>query len=591
MWLIVALHLALLAAMLGDYFADNDLGFHVSLGRQYGEHGSYFWDRLNWAPAGRPNLQGPALHAAIGLLGRLLGGEGDDYVRAFAVLAVFQWLAAVATAIYFARRLGGDWAALLAAALFTGSAYAAAAFFAGVPSGWIFILTPWAIHFFLLDRYVMSACLAAAITYVHLGGAPVAAFGILLAAVTTRRLRGLLVTGAVTAALASPYLIHLARHLEWYTGRRGHVAGSIAWLVYLLAAAGLLWMLRRPREHLLVLLWAAAPAAWLLQDSLRFLLQSTIAASVIAGVFLAMLLGRIHNPELRRWTAIALVALATVFPLSIPSLAVELAWALGHGFPRELDWREARALAEVVRRDGLSGRIVHSYYDSLSAAMAVYEPRLRQQYGHWGEVRPPLDPARDISAGAKVYVMPAPPDDPVLMRLAGAGWLRVHGGSALTSVVTLGEPPAPQAAAPVLAELISEQAAWLARHAFNNRFPPFSAVLSPAALADWRARRAEQRAHAGRIVAAVLVYAYALEASRPEIAAGVRRSARAWGSVANFIGDETAMDYLSDARFARFRENAQRFSREVLALRTDWTPREALNQATDELFAEFFAQD
>jgi len=177
------------------------------------------------------------------------------------------------------------------------------------------------------------------------------------------------------------------------------------------------------------------------------------------------------------------------------------------------------------------------------------------------------------------------------MRLARAGWLRVHDGSALTSVVSLGELQPPQGVAPVLAELISEEAAWLARHAFNNRFPPLGVALSPKALAELRARRAEQRTHAGRISAAVLVYANAVEASRPEIAAGLRRSVRAWGSVANFIGDETAMDYLSDARFARFQENARRFSREVLALKTDWIPPEALNRAADELFADFFAQD
>jgi len=304
-----------------------------------------------------------------------------------------------------------------------------------------------------------------------------------------------------------------------------------------------------------------------------------------------MLFGRIRSPKRRLGSAVALVGVATIFPLSIPSLAIELPWALGHRFPRELDWKEARTLAEVVRRDGLTDRIVHSYYDSLSAAMAVYEPRLRQQYGHWGEVRPRLDPARDIPAAAKVYIMPVPPDDPALMRLARAGWLRVHDGSALTSVVSLGELQPPQGVAPVLAELISEEAAWLARHAFNNRFPPLGVALSPKALAELRARRAEQRTHAGRISAAVLVYANAVEASRPEIAAGLRRSVRAWGSVANFIGDETAMDYLSDARFARFQENARRFSREVLALKTDWIPPEALNRAADELFADFFAQD
>ncbi|MCW5979089.1 MAG: hypothetical protein KIT09_13495 [Bryobacteraceae bacterium] len=591
LWFIAGLHGVLLLAMLPDYFADNDLGFHVSLGRQYGERGAYFWDHLNWAPTGRPNLQGPALHAAIGVLGRVLGGAGDSYVLAFSILAVLQWAAAMFTAIWFARRLSGDWAALFAAALLAGSVYAAGPFFVGVPSGWIFILTPWAVHFFLNERYVPAGCTTAAVMYVHLGGAPAAAFGVFLAAVFTRRWRGLLIAGAVAAALTSPYLVHFARHLDWYTGHRGHVAGSIAVLIYLLAGPGILWMLRRPRENLFPLVWAAAPLAWLFQDSLRFFLQSTIAAAVIAGVFVAAQLERFANRRLRAALAGGLVALATIYPLSIPTLPLEAAWAAGHRFPRELDWNEARALAEIVRRDHLSERIVFSYYDSLSGAMAVYEPRLRQQFGHWGEVRPKVDPAREISAGAKLYVLPLPPDDPTLNRFADAGWIRVHGGSALTSIATLPAPAPLEAVAAPLAEVISEEAAWLHDHAFNNRFPPLGEVFSPAAIARYRERRAVQRTHAGRIQSAVLIYAHALEPSRPDIALGVRGSVRGWGSVANFIGDETAMDYLSEERFERFRRNLAEFSEAVLALRTETLPTERLDKVSRKLFDDFFEQD
>ena len=102
--LVIALHLVLLLLMLRDYFADNDLGYHISLARQYAENGVYWWDYLNWAPTGRPNLQGPALHYAIGFLGRLTGGDGWAYIHAFSILAVVQWAAAVFTAVYFARR-------------------------------------------------------------------------------------------------------------------------------------------------------------------------------------------------------------------------------------------------------------------------------------------------------------------------------------------------------------------------------------------------------------------------------------------------------------------------------------------------------
>jgi len=68
----------------------------------------------------------------------------------------------------------------------------------------------------------------------------------------------------------------------------------------------------------------------------------------------------------------------------------------------------------------------------------------------------------------------------------------------------------------------------------------------------------------------------------------VRRSARGWGSVANFIGDETALDYVDEARFERFRQNLRAFAREVEVLRTQALPSEELDQATDRLFGEFF---
>ncbi len=586
-WIVVAVHATLLILMMRDYFADNDLGYHISLARQYAEHGAYFWDRLNWAPTGRPNLQGPLLHYAVGVLGRLLGGEGDDYVFAFSVLAVFQWAAAMFTAIWFARHYGGDRAALVAAALLSGSIYSAAPFFVGVPSGWIFILTPWAIHGFLKERYVASALCTAAAMYVHLGGASTAPFGVFLAAVFTRRWKGLLKVGLITAALTSPYLVHFLRHVDWYTGRRGHVAGSVAALTYLLAAPGLVWLLRRPRENLFLLVWAVAPLAWLYQDPLRFFLQSTIAASTIAGIFVTALLGRLARPRLRAALTAAVVLLATVFPLSIPSLPVEVAWATGHGFPRELDWNEARALAQVLEQAGLADRIVNSYYDSLSAAMAVYTP-LRQEFGHWGEVRPPVNPARDIPAAEKVYVLPLAPDDEVLRRLEQAGWAAVHGGSAQTAIVTLAAPAPLEEAAAVAAGILSEESQWLARNAVNNRMPPSADLFDFNRIAQRRRRMAVQRAHAGRIQAAVLVYACALESADPERARRAREAARAWGAIANFIGDETAIDYIGDARFERFRRNVAEWGRAVSVLRRQPLATAEIDRLTGRLIDDFF---
>lgn len=584
---VALLHLALLCAMLPDYFADNDLGYHISLSRQYGIHGQYWWDNLNWAPSGRPNLQGPALHYAVGFTGRLLGGRGDDYVLAFSIWAILQWAAAAFTAFWFARRYGGDWAALIAVALFTGSAYSAAPFFVGVPSGWIFILAPWAIHFFISERPWLSISFATALVYVHLGGAPVAGFGILLAALATRRWKWFLICGASILALSSPYMIHFLRHLDWYNGRRGHVAGDYAWLTYLLAVPAYIWLARRPKENLFLLIWPWAAAAWIFQDGLRFMLQTTVAAAAIAGIGLARISQRWQMRPGFAVCVASLVILATVMPLSIPSLVVEWSWASGRGFPRELDWNEARTLARVVDEAKLNGRIVNSYYDSLSAAMAIYTD-LRQEFGHWGEVKPPVNPAAGIQAADKVHVVPVPPDDPVALDLQQRGYLRIHGGAPETSIVTIMAGPSLTEAVDVAVPVMVDNMGWLAAHAVNNRFPPLEVIISPKARGERTSRMMSQRKRAGRIELAALIYSQAAHASHPGVARGARGSARGWGSIANFIGDETALDYLGDARFERFRQNVKALAEAIPAVRQSLVPTPELDRLSEKLFKEFF---
>jgi hypothetical protein len=587
---VIAIHAILLLLMLRDYFADNDLGYHISLARQYAENGVYWWDYLNWAPTGRPNLQGPALHYAIGLLGRLMGGDGWDYVHAFSILAVAQWAAAVFTAVFFARRFGGDRAGLFAAALLTGSVFSAAPFFVGVPSGWIFILVAWAIHFFLEERYVWAILFGTLTTYVHLGGAPVVGLGILLAALATRRWKGLLITGGFTVLLTSPYILHFLRHLGWYNGQRGHVAGSVALLTYVLAAPGfvwLLWQLWRSEKGLFLILWAVAPLAWLFQDSLRFFLQSAVAASTIAGVFIAWFLVRFTGEEAQHWLTGTLVLVATLFPFGIPSLPVEAAWAAGQGFPRELDWNEAEALALVVEEDGLEDRIFDPYYDSLCGGMSVFVP-VRQRYGHWGEVRPAVDPADTISTGSFVYMIPVPPDDSLLSVLDSQSLVTAHGGGRETSIVTLPAPAGTAALNRLVVDIVEREIGWLVDNAVPNLFPPATMLFNVAEIRAHRARMSLQKAHVGRIQLAVLLYAFAVEEDNPDLAACVRRSARGWGSVANFIGDETAMDYVDEERFERFKTNLQAFAREGQVLREQAYPSEALDRATERLFGEFF---
>ncbi len=161
-WSILGVNAILLAISLPDYRVSIDSGYHISLAQWYVAHGQAWWDHINFGPGGRPNLQGPALHIAIAILGTILGGTPDRFILANAILGVAQWSAAMLTVLYFARRLGGDMAAMFAVAMIAGSAFAAGSFYVGIPSGWLFISIPWAIYFFLEDRLALATAITRA---------------------------------------------------------------------------------------------------------------------------------------------------------------------------------------------------------------------------------------------------------------------------------------------------------------------------------------------------------------------------------------------------------------------------------------------
>jgi len=185
-------------------------------------------------------------------------------------------------------------------------------------------------------------------------------------------------------------------------------------------------------------------------------------------------------------------------------------------------------------------------------------------------------------------MLPLPPGDSLLVDLDAHGLVTNHGGGRETSLVTLPSPAGIAALNPLLVDVVQREIGWLAENAVPNLFPSPTMLFNVAELRAHRERMARQKAHVGRIQLAVLLYAFAVEGDRPELAAGVRRSARGWGSVANFIGDETAMDYVDEARFERFRQNLVAFAREIEVLRTESYPTRELDAATDRLFREFF---
>lgn len=572
---LLGLHAALLIASIPDYRVTIDAGYHVSLARWYGEHGTAFWDHINYGPGGRPNLQGPAMHMGVAAMGRLFGGSGDDYVLANAILAVLQWAAAMFTAVFFARRFGGDWGALLAAALLSGNALASGSFAIGIPSGWIFILTPWAIHFFLEGRLVLSTLATSLAIYAHLAGYATAPVGVLVAALIVRRWRHLIIVGAGTAILTSPYTIHLLGNLDWYRGERGHVALMMAPLIYIAAAPALIWVLRRPKERVFLLAWFAAPIAWVFQDYTRFLAQATLVMATMGGVWLARVSERFARPWRVAFAAVTVAVATLPSPVNHSSFVSEAAWAAGVHYPQFVDWNDSREVAGVIERAGLTNRLIAPYNPSQCIRFAVYAPMTFEK-GHWVEVQPHQDPAEDLSAGAKAYILAMAPRDPVLLDLARRGWLTVHGGSARESVVTLGPRPAFSEAVPVAGRIFTEEAAWLAANARNN----LQYLERPPLL--------EQRTRAARLQLAMIITAYALEPALPNEARGLRGAVRGFGSLSNFLGDDACIGFVSDARHGRMRRHMADLSKAARGLTADLTTLRPFGAALRALFDDYF---
>ena len=591
-WAIIAINAALLVYALGDYRTSIDSGYHVSLARWYAAHGSAWWDHINWGPGGRPNLQGPTLHVAIAVLGTILGGSPDAFVLANSILAVLQWLAAILTVWHFARRVGGDIAAMFAVALLAGSAYASGSFYVGIPSGWLFISIPWAIHFFLADELVAAIAVTTLACYTHLGGFLTVPVGLIVAAILERRWRALIKVGVTAAILTAPYSIHFLANIAWYRGKHGHEALHLDPLIDILAIAGAAWYFRRPRDHSFLLAWAAAPIVWLIQDPNRFAAQSTLAGSVIAGLLLADIFRRLARPSLRAAFGALMVAVATVFPLGIPNIGAEVAWDAGLHFPRALDWSESRALAAVIEQNHLKGRGTSVYETSFGPSIAVFTPVVLYR-GHWVEVQPKHDPADDLSAAAWIYVIPLAPDDPALKQMEELGLVRAYGGTADNAVVALTHPGDPATLASIVTAMLSENGRWLSANAINNKMPPIPKLIrmhTPEALQAHQRTMDAQRFHAARMELATLVYAYALEQSNPELAHRWRNAARGFGSLASFLSDGDPVGYASDSQHEQLRRDMISLADTLDASHNDPLESPAVRKAIVVLFQNYFGE-
>ena len=551
---VLALHFVPLLLSVSDYRVTPDSAYHVAMGRQYGTQGAYFWDDIHYQPEGRPNVYGPFVHVAIGVLGRAGGGEGEDYVRANTLLGLALWLAAMGTAVFFAGRIAGERAALLAGTVLAGSAFASGAFYVNLPSAWMFVFIPWALHFFLTGRLVPAVAFTALACYSSLAGFVTAPLALIVGAVLAGRIRALLVVGVAAALATAPYWIHVLRSLAWLTSDKGDSTWWIDPLVNLFWVVGVIAALRaKPRLPFLVA-WAAAPLPWFLYDTSRFIVQSSLAGAVLGAVAVTKWIeGGLQAPARGRVT-LGLVALATLLPLGIPGLGGEITW-LVKPYPRGLDWDETRALAGVIRENELEGRLVRAYVGHAVSGLSVWAD-IRGVKGHWYEVRPTPDPVDGMSVTDVVYVMGVPPADPALADWARRGLLTVHGGGEWSSVVELSSPPAPEQAAADLAETWARDAAWISERCEHNTLGNWVTLfLDPEEIPRRGRARGNCRSRVARMQLALMLYIAALEPVDPTRVELLRPKSDELFWMQAVVGDPTALDFRTSAVHARMRDD------------------------------------
>ena len=321
-------------------------------------------------------------------------------------------------------------------------------------------------------------------------------------------------------------------------------------------------------------------------------MQSALAGSAIAGLFLAAMMDRISVRAVRVAFAAVLVALATIFPLGIPSLVAEASWDAGLHFPLLEDWDQARELARVIDDHHLNNRLIAMYSSSAGPGIAVFTPVVLRK-GHWVEVQPLHDPGDDLSAAAQTYVVPLAPDDPVLSSMSQAGLVRIYGGTSDCAVIDLLKPADPKSIAPVFSQILADSADWLGDNSINNKMPPSGdrELLSKKGREARRVRMDRQRFRAGRMETACLVYAYAIENQSPTFARQLRDIARGFGEMAGFISDGSPVGFISDAQFDLFKRNMLAFAAAVKAAGSDPFDAPAVQSATGKLLDDFFGSD
>jgi hypothetical protein len=191
------------------------------------------------------------------------------------------------------------------------------------------------------------------------------------------------------------------------------------------------------------------------------------------AVLATLAIPTVHGSLLAITVPDCIAALATFFPVGLPSLAGEIAWAAGNHYPVAVDWKAARGIARTIRHADMSDTLIADYSPTLCPGIAVYADSSCEK-GGWVEVQPRPDPADYISAHQKTYILPLAPGDAVLKSLEARVWLTVYRsnvaspGSAPTSVVILRHGAMTAEVAPLESAVIMADAQWLGRNAIGN---------------------------------------------------------------------------------------------------------------------------
>ena len=558
---IVILHLALLGASLGDYRVTIDSAYHVAMARQWIDHFPALWDHVNFGPHGRPNLQGPLQPLLIGAIAKLLPSR-SNYVLSNSILALAQWIAATLSAGFFAFELGGEWASLITVSLFTGAAFTSSSYAAGIPSGWLFIFTAWAIWFCISGRPYTAAVVTSLAVYVHIAGLAMAPFAIFVATLCARRFKDFFKIGFVSLILTLPYIVHVLYYLNWMTSVKSHSALLFDPLLDILGTIAMVVVLRHPLKQPFLSALLLAPFVWLLHDPGRLILQWGLGASVAAGVVLASAMSKMANARGAAAAGFFTAGIATVFPVGIPALAPEITWDCGLHYPRAIDWTQSERLAHQLEQTSLAKRLVADYQPALCPALAVFAD-LSCQKGHWIEVQPRHDPADDMPVYDKAYILPLQRGDPMLAELKERRVLMVRGGVSNDSIVIfLRELPLNPLEGQMI-QVIGDESAWLARNVAANSITmaDWQSVMSEKGEEQHRRQLEEQRTHVAHVQLACLVLADILQISDPVEARAMERAARGFGVLASFLSDGFAADYIGDSRIGTLRQQFRDLSK------------------------------